>query len=247
MHARHLRWTFIALACALGIAPAIAEAQDEFDEAAQEVGETREWDLDDGVGTDEVPWDDYDPVEAYEPHGTVHAGVFLRVAAMQPVAPFPGGPLVELSGALDVRYRWDRPWGIRFALALSYQEYRAEELGGGTFIGTSPLALRVRVMPLSVDIGRWLALRVGGDIGAQWVPESNGNMHAVATGGVSGDFVVKLFEGTVELGITGGVQTTAATTLARTDPLYGYYGLHSTGDSIQVQTFVGATLGYLFP
>ncbi len=229
---------------ALAVWPCVASAQTtseaDFDEAASVIDETSEWILDDGVTPAEVPWNDFDPAEAYDPHGTVHGGVALRLAFIAPGGAVPGGPLIEMSGTLDVRYRWNSPFGIRIGIGLSYQDYVAEELGGGTFVSTSPGALRFRVLPLSVDLGRYVALRAGFNLGAQWVPMPNGGHAAFTTGG-SGEAVVKLFGGTVELGIVGGVQLTALTTVSRCT----YYC--SDGDGMQAQAFVGGTMGYVFP
>src|SRR5690606_26767367 len=72
------------------------------------------WVLDDGVGFEELPWDTVDHGRAYRPRGFAHLGAQLRVAALLGTdGRAPEGPLVELSGFADFRYRPTGPWRFR--------------------------------------------------------------------------------------------------------------------------------------
>lgn len=196
------------------------------------------WVLDDGVGTDTVPWNDVDPDASYLPLGLAHGGVQLRVAALPGgTAPQLDGPLVEVFGFFDLRYsRWSA-WRLRAGVALSYQPHSEQHLGGGEYIASSPLALRARVLPISFDFGRWLGLRVGGDVGAQWAPIFGGGMSTSVFGGMTSDLVVLLLDGLLEVGITGGIQWTA---IHRTSRRFPY--TYTTPEAV-----IGLTAAYLVP
>ncbi len=198
---------------------------------------TEPWVLDDGIGTEQVPWDDFDPAEHFLPRGTVHLGVNLRIAALPGGAPgIPEGPLVEAGLFLDIRYRRELPWRLRIALALNYQPYASENLGAGTTIESSPFAFRLRISPLSFDIGEWVTIRIGGEIGGQSTPQPGTNGSTAFLGGMANELVIRLLDGTLEAGATVGFQTTAAGRTTRA----GY------GTSLTAEAVIGVTVGYIF-
>ncbi|MGE0789636.1 MAG: hypothetical protein AB7S26_28445 [Sandaracinaceae bacterium] len=172
-----------------------------------------DWTLDDGVGTPQVPWDDYDPEYAYGPRGNVHLGITARLAAMPGGGvglPAPDGPYIEAGGLLDIRYAQDRPWRLRLGVAVNYQPYAQENLGAGSHVSQSPFALRFRIQPLAVDLGHWISLRLGADLGMQWAPGYATDGGAMAfLFAAHGEVALLLLEGVFEIGLFGGLQMTA--------------------------------------
>lgn len=215
----------------------------EFEELEEFLGiEQRSgtWVLDDGIDEDAVEWDDFDRESAYLPRGLVHFGVGTRIAAMPGGGtglPAPDGPMVEVSFLADFRYTQRRPWRMRLALAINYQPYDEENVGAGTTIAQSPFAMRLRVMPLSFDIGHWVGVRIGMESGIQWAPGAGpdgGEMTLLL--GSTGEIVLNLLDGLLEVGLVGGMQLTAVGRSSRS----GY------GTDLRPEGIVGATAGYFF-
>jgi len=195
------------------------------------------WILDDGVGVAELPWDPYDSEIGYVPRGAVHAGVQLRVAAVLGGGiNVPDGPLFELSGFLDIRYRPTSPWRIRLAIAASFQSWHEQYLGAGTIVASSPFSLRTRALFLNVDLGRWVNVRVGGDIGLQWTP-SGGDGRVDVAGGPTAEITVLLLDGALEVGFAGGMQLTAYNRTSRE-----YSSLSYAPEAV-----LGVTAAYVIP
>lgn len=195
---RHARRFALALAFACA-APRAAQAQaseeraQDFDEAALFLDPSSVvWVLDDGVGTDDAPWQDADPERSYLPFGQVHAGAHVRIAALPGGSdPLQGdGPLLELGGFLDIRYGRYSPWRLRLAVAVSYQPNESRYLGAGTTQASSSGALRFRAQPIAFDIGQWIVVRAGCDLGLQWSPSDPvGGVRTDLFGALTGDVV----------------------------------------------------------
>lgn len=205
------------------------------------------WELDDGVDSDSVEWDDYDADRSYTPRGMLHFGVGARIAAMpgggRDYLPAPDGPLIGLSFLADIRYSPTVPWRMRLELMVNYQPYhQGQAVGGGTWIAQSPFAFRLRILPLSVDIGRLIGVRGGLEVGAQWAPEYNAADGSLGGGslallaGSSVDVVLMLMDGLLEVGITGGLQFTAV----------GRSGRDPFSTDLRPEGMVGATGALLF-
>lgn len=196
------------------------------------------WVLDDGVGFEELPWDTVDHGRAYRPRGFAHLGAQLRVAALLGTdGRAPEGPLVELSGFADFRYRPTGPWRFQLGVVASVQTFDSQYLGAGISKSTGALSVRARVLPINFDIGTWVNLRAGGDIGFQWSPTAGGDGLFDLAGGPTAEISVLLLDGTLELGVGGGMQLTAVTRTTRT----GSYG------RLAPQAVVGATVAYVVP
>lgn len=220
-----------------------AAGEDDFTEVRRFLGiESRRetWELDDGVDEDSVEWDDYDADRSYTPRGMLHFGIGARVAAMPGgganFLPAPDGPLIGLSFIADIRYSPTMPWRMRLELMVNYQPYGEQFVGAGTTIAQSPFAARLRILPLSVDIGRLVGVRGGLEIGTQWAPGvgSEGGQLALLAGS-SIDVVLMLLDGLLEVGITGGVQFTAV----------GRSGRDPFNTDLRPEGMIGAT-GALF-
>ena len=75
---------------------------------------------------------------------------------------------------------------------------------------------RVRFLPLAVDFAEWITLRIGGDVGVQWLParpgEGDGFFEWMPA--ISGELVLRAVDGDVEVGLFGGMQFTGRNALA---------------------------------
>ncbi len=198
------------------------------------------WVLDDRVSLEDVPWDGLDPRAAYAPRGLVHWGIGGRLAAMPGGGaglPAPDGPMIEAAFLLDIRYAQDLPWRMRLALAINYQPYDEANVGGGVRIAQSPLAIRLRVMALSFDLTRWLGVRIGPDIGMQWAPPVSGEGGEMTwLFGTSAEVVLNLLDGLLEVGLVGGIQSTAV----------GRGTRNGWEVALRAEGVLGATVGYFF-
>lgn len=238
----------LAVSCAafavIAMAPSIAAAQEparvpvdlEFAQAESFLVDDT-WVLDDGVGIEQQPWNTYDPAASYTPRGPLRFGVQLRVGALPGGAPpAPDGPLFDVSAFLDFRYSERLLLRSRIAIAISAQPYGEEYRPGGYVVSSSPLAFRLRVYPLSFDLDRYVAFRVAGEIGVQWMPQpgNDGGATGFFYGGTV-ELVGLLLDGQLELGVFGGMQGTGIAVLTRTG---SYQATHVDG-------VVGATIGYL--
>lgn len=162
------------------------------------VDPAQRWVLDDGHGHD-VPWDDFDPRRDRLPRGIFHAGVQARAAILPGISQIPIGPVVEVGLVLDLRYRDNSAWHIRGVFAFAWQNHTPS---------TASATWLFRLMPLSVELGEWFALRAGGQIGAQLVAGLGGGSFDIHYG-ASGEAALRLVGGRLELALTGGVQSTA--------------------------------------
>jgi hypothetical protein len=209
----------------------------DFDAAERDLGQARTpWVLDDGVTDAQVPWDDFDPGAEYTPRDPIHLGAQLRFGALPGGAvPLPDGPLVELGGILDGRYSPRSPWHLRVVLAASFQLPGDENLGAGVHSTTSPFALKIRLLPIAVDLEQWGALRAGAEIGVQYVPQLGGGGEWEMLPGFSGEAVVRLLDGRLEVGAFGGIQWTAVGRSSRS----GYSW------RLELEGVIGVTVGYL--
>ena len=215
--------------------PAVDPA--DFDGAERDLGQTRGvWVLDDGVGLAEVPWDDFDPGAEYTPRDPIHLGIQLRVGAL-PGGSYPllDGPLIELGAIFDARYSARSPWHMRVLLAASFQNPADENLGAGVHVFSSPFALKLRVLPISIDLQQWGALRAGGEIGIQYVPQLGGDGIWMVLPGVNGEAVVRLLDGVLEIGAFGGFQWTGIGRSTRS----GFF------QELGFEGVVGVSVGYL--
>jgi hypothetical protein len=198
----------------------------------------RVWAFDDGVGVEEVPWDEFDPLVHYRPKGLVHAGVEVRVAALLGgPEPLGAGPLVEALVFMDARFAPLWPFRIRIAAVVSGQpswEYRG---GSGNVTWGSPLGLRARLFPLAVDFGQFVSWRLGGDIGVQYAPYGAGRGHWEMFPAFSTELVGRVLEGRLELGAIVGAQWTAIGVSDR------------SGDHVELeaQAVLGGLVSYVFP
>ncbi|MCB9592065.1 MAG: hypothetical protein H6719_04975 [Sandaracinaceae bacterium] len=234
--------------------PLAAQAQsdeappvDEFEDAEVALGSPRPvdtWTLDDGVGADEVPWDTFDPSYDYFPRGPLQVGLEARISALPTtsLATSPR-PQLELHGFLNFRYSARSPWQMRVGVAIAWEPHESTNLGGGTFVTTSALYVRLRVLPLSVDFGRNFGLRAGPDVGFQYAPSPGGGAILFAAGGTA-QIVARTDDGRFEAGVHAGAQLTGIDRLERPNP-YDYYD-QAGGASFNVDPIVGATAGYLF-
>lgn len=243
-----MRWlaATLVLSCAWPLA-ARAQEGDAFEEAEQSLGVDRPvgtWRLDDGIGPEEVPWDDFDPSRGYFPRGGPHLGLELRVSAL-PLDTFTTSPRpqVELHVFTSIRYAGGSPWQLRLGIAVGWELHEQSYLGGGTIVTSSAFYVRLRVLPLSVDFGRNVGLRLGPDIGLQVAPSPGGGRVMVSAGGLA-QLVGRTDDGRFEAGAHAGFQITGADRLGRPnafDPTDD-----GTGQSYTVDPVVGLTAGYLF-
>jgi hypothetical protein len=209
-----------AVLIALLALPAPASAQEEQEELEEFAEVERDlddvWTLDDGAG-DDLVWNDYDPSAEYAPRGMAHLGVQLRVGGLfgggQPLT---DGGLGDLSVFFDLRYAQRGPIRLRIALAFSAQTYGERNAGSGTWEASSPFALRARVYPVSVDITDWIVLRPAVELGAQWTerPDNDRGEWAFFFG-LTGEAMLRLLEGSFEVGLFGGFQLTAVGVTSR--------------------------------
>jgi hypothetical protein len=193
---------------------------------------------DDGIGVDEVPWDEFDVLVHYLPRGLVHWGAALRIAAMPDSGErLPAGPLIELGAFLDLRYRMQSPWRMRFVVAASFQPPEETRPGGGQIDWSSPFAVRFRWLPLSLDLHQWVTLRAGGEIGLQLVPIYDDVARWDALPGLLTEIAVRALDGLLEIAFTLGCQGTGIGVADR------------SGDrtDLVAQAVVGGSVGYLFP
>jgi hypothetical protein len=170
------------------------------------------WVLDDGVGPAEVRWDDFDPAASYAPRGRPHLGAQLRGGALlgeAPPAP-EGGPWLEAGIFFDLRYAPRSPWHLRLVAAFSLQPTGQGRLARGGSAESSAFAIRMRALPLSVDLGDWIAFRAGGGMMLGWVTDFAGGGSFEARPEAAGELVVRLFAGRFEVGIFGGTTYTLA-------------------------------------
>lgn len=100
---------------------------------------------------------------------------------------------------MDVRFGQASPWHFRIVGELSYKDHEDALVGRGSRHGGG-FALRLRVFPFAVDLGDYIAFRVGVEIGAQLVDPS-----FEAAGALLTELGVRLFDGRLELGLTAGV------------------------------------------
>lgn len=173
--------------------------------------------LDDGLG-DETPWTDYDAYTEHGPPGLVHLGGQLRVSALFETQQdrVPTGPSIELAALADFRFSRRSPWHFRVALGISWQTHVERFLGAGRTVTSSPGAIRLRIQPLALDIGRFVAIRLGPSIGAQLVPRVNETPTSASVdgfavevfGGGSAEIALRLLDGLLEIGVHGGMQLT---------------------------------------
>jgi hypothetical protein len=230
-----------AFAVLVLLAPRAAAAQaDEFAQAAALEGESSAiWILDDGIGVDDVPWNEYDAQASYLPRERLHFGAMLRAAWLPGGGPMvPEGPVFDLSGFLDYRYSDRSPIRFRIAIALTAQDYRDENVGAGMWRTSSPWSLRLRIYPFSIDIQHLVTLRVAGDLGFQWYPRPDVESGGIAfMTGTTGEALLRFLDGALEVGVYGGIQTTAVATTSRVNAY----------DSLQVQGVLGGLVGYNAP
>jgi hypothetical protein len=156
----------------------------------------RVWVLDDHRG-EEVPWDDFDPRAEYLPRGEFHLGVQVRAGLLPGHSEIPWGPFLECGLVLDIRYSRTSPWHMRGVIAFSWQNQTSTS-PGATFL--------FRLLPLTIDLGDWIVVRAGGQIGAHWL-QSPGGGALEFHGGANGEIALKLIDGRLELALTGGFQT----------------------------------------
>ena len=197
-----------------------APAQDEFEDAAAELDDV--WNLDDGQGA-ELAWDSFDPAAHYLPRGIVHLGVQLRVGGVfGGRAPVPDGPLGDLGVFVDLRFSPRGPLRMRIGLAVSAQAFDERNRGSGMWEASSPVAIRARVTPIGVDITDWIAIRPTVDLGAQWTrrPDNDSGEWSFFFA-LSGEAMLRLLDGTLEVGIFGGFQLTGIGVTSRGPYYYG--------------------------
>ncbi|MEC7524229.1 MAG: hypothetical protein VYE22_30385 [Myxococcota bacterium] len=209
---------------------------DEFAELDGYLGVQRGvWVLDDGGG--DAPWQDYDPPHSYQGRSLVRFGAQLRVAALPGgKPPVPEGPLGELGFVLDARYSAFSAWHFRAVLAVSAQTVGRAYMGGGEVAISSPFAMRLRLMPIAFDIGQYVALRTGPEIGMQWAENAGaGGTFEVLLGHI-GEIVVRLLDERLEVGVHFGVQLTALGRVTRTN----------FGRELVPQGVVGGSVAWLF-
>ncbi len=69
--------------------------------------------------------------------------------------------------------------------------------------------VRIRVLPLAVDLAEWISIRIGGDVGLQWLPAHLGREGYVEwMPALSGEVVLRFLGGDIEVGAFGGIQFT---------------------------------------
>ncbi|MFK7986462.1 MAG: hypothetical protein AB8I08_10550 [Sandaracinaceae bacterium] len=173
--------------------------------------------LDDGLG-EEMPWDDYDPYTEHGPKGLVHLGGQLRGSGLISTREghVPDGLSIELVALADLRFSRRSPWHFRVGLGISWQSHVENFLGAGRTVTSSPGALRLRIQPFAMDIGRYVAVRLGPSIGVQLIPRVNNTATRSTTdgfvyeafGGGTAELSVRLLDGLLEFGVHGGVQLT---------------------------------------
>lgn len=245
---RSLPPMLLALCCAwpLAVHAQDVAVDDGFDDVERALGAERPtgtWQLDDGVGEDEVPWDDFDPTHAYYPRGGLSFGLEVRANAIPTRTLYTSErPQLELHGFLAIRYSSRSPWQMRVGVVAGWEPFQQSNLGGGTFVTSSTAYLRLRVQPLSVDLGRNFGLRVGSDIGIQIAPSPGGGRVMVSTA-TQAQFVVRTDDGRFEGGIQGGFQIGGADRLERPN---AFDLNHTGGQTYFIEPVVGLTAGYLF-
>ncbi|MEZ4335336.1 MAG: hypothetical protein R3B82_01800 [Sandaracinaceae bacterium] len=227
--------------------PLAAHAQDdEFDDVERELGAPRPtgaWQLDDGVGTRELPWDDFDPTHAYLPRGDTQLGLEMRVNALPMRSLYTTErPQLELHGFVNIRYSSRSPWLLRIGIVAAWELHQQANLGGGTLVTSSAAHVRLRIQPLSVELGRNFGLRVGSDIGVQFAPSPGGVRPMVSTATLA-QLVVRTDDGRFEGGVHGGFQISGVDRLERPN----VFDLNDTGGQTYFfDPVVGLTAGYLF-
>ena len=188
------------------------------------------WVLDDGLGP-ELPWDDFNLEEQYGPPGLAHFGVQLRGAGLAEAdAPTPAGPLFEAALFFDLRYSERGPMRFRIVAAMTLQNTGKTALGDYSNL----FSMRFRVMPLAIDITRWVAFRVGAGFSFFWADLPAGGAFQVYPD-ATGEVTVQTFGGRLELGVFASLHQTAVT---RPSARFGQV----SGD---VQAAIGVSVGYL--
>ncbi len=218
----------------------------DFDGSARALGipaPTETWALDDGAGA-ELAWDDYDPAMAYAPRGGLHWGLEARVGVV-PTESLSTSvrPQFEIHGFVDVRYAQRSPWRLRVGIAVGAEPYRSTNLGGGALVTSSAFSIRLRVLPLSIDLGRNLGLRAGGDFGLQVAPGPDAPSVLFDGAGLV-QLVARTDDGRIEIGAYAGARPTGVQRLER-PRLYSPYSQRSEATYV-LDAVLGLSAGALF-
>jgi len=200
------------------------------------------WTLDDGVTTEDVPWDDFDPRGDFYPRGGVHWGLELRAGAIPTTSlSTQERPQFELGGFVDLRYSSHSPWRMRIGLAVSAEPYRETNLGGGAFVSSSVTAIKLRVLPLSVDVGHNFGFLVGPEIGIQIAPGPIEPRVLFYSGGTL-QLVGRTDDGRLEIGAYVSMVMTGVSRLERAN-----FGVGTRrSEHFEIDAVLGVSGGYLF-
>ena len=150
-------------------------------------------------------------------------------------------PQVEVHGFLNVRYSSRSPWQLRLGVAVGWEPHESTYLGAGTSVTSSAGYVRLRVLPLSVDLGRNVGLRFGGDLGAQLVPSPGGGRVMFSAAGL-GQLVGRTDDGRFEAGVHGGALITGRERRGRTIT----FSNRASTTTHAIDPVLGLTAGYLF-
>jgi len=221
-------------------------AADDFEQADRSLGSPTPvgvWDLDDGAGETQLAWDDYDPAHSYGPRGAVHWGLEGRIGAVPNESLSTSArPQFEIHGFMDVRYSSRSPWRLRLGIAVGAEPFESTNLGGGTFVTSSMFWVRLRVLPMSIDIGQNFGVRAGGDIGFQVAPGRAGTSVLIDGAGIV-QLVGRSDDGRIEIGAYVGMRLTGVDRLERS---YDRFSSQRGGASFNPDAVLGLSAGYLF-
>ncbi|MBX3271915.1 MAG: hypothetical protein KF729_16725 [Sandaracinaceae bacterium] len=205
---------------------------------------TGPWRLDDGLGVEQVPWDDFDPSLGYFPRGDVHLGLEGRLSGLfMDSLQTDMRPQLEVHGFVHIRYASRSPWHLRLGLVVGWEPHQTTYLGGGTLVTTSAVYVRARLLALAFDLGSNAALRVGPDLGIQIAPSPDGARVLFSGAGLA-HLAFHTDDGRFEAGVHGGFQLTGVARVER--PNTGFPFSDSSGVTYVPDPVLGVTAGYLF-
>lgn len=195
--------------------PAVAENEPSPTSVPAVAADAEPWVLEDGRA-DEVPWDDYDDGIGYAPRGALHVGAFIDFGLSVP--PLYGS--VGLGAFVEVRPIYNAAWRPRLAGIASF----------GFGLPDVVSSVRIRALPVAVDLDDLVALRLGADVGGRHGPaNSSYDFRWEVVAGPTLELGLTLLEGHLELGL-------------RASLLVRDYQGYSPGAVLELALFAGGVL-----